>query len=33
MTWIWWAPLMASLVHIFEEFVYRVRRWARANSR
>ncbi len=22
MTWIWWAPLFASLLHIFEEFVY-----------
>jgi Protein of unknown function with HXXEE motif len=22
MTWIWWAPLVASLLHIFEEFVY-----------
>ena len=22
MTWIWWAPLVASVLHIIEEFVY-----------
>ena len=22
MTWIWWAPLLAILLHIFEEFVW-----------
>lgn len=22
MTWLWWAPLAATTLHIFEEFVY-----------